>query len=105
MASLAVVWADEGELDDLHAQAERLGVPVSRVIQEAWRLARATIRAASARIAVLRAQMLTPKAPKPTPAKPPAPAPVPLDLPPILTSAPTSEPRPWVAWSEGDPTI
>lgn len=103
MASLAVVWADEGELDDLHAQAERLGVPVSRVIQEAWRLARATIRAASARIAVLRAQMLAPKAPKPTPAK--SPAPVPLDLPPILTSAPTSEPRPWVAWSEGDPTI
>lgn len=103
MASLAVVWADEGELADLHAQAERLGVPVSRVIQEAWRLARATIRAASARIAVLRAQMLTPKAPKLTAAK--IPAPVPLDLPPILTSAPTSEPRPWVAWSEGDPTI
>ena len=103
MASLAVVWADEGELADLHAQAERLGVPVSRVIQEAWRLARATIRAASARIAVLRAQMLTPKAPKPTPAK--SPAPVPLDLPPILTSAPTSDLRPWVAWSEGDPTI
>ena len=103
MASLAVVWADEGELADLHAQAERLGVPVSRVIQEAWRLARATIRAASARIAVLRAQMLTPKTPKPTAAK--SPAPVPLDLPPILTSAPTSEPRPWVAWSEGDPTI
>lgn len=101
MASLAVVWADEGELADLHAQAERLGVPVSRVIQEAWRLARATIRAASARIAVLRAQMLTPKTRKPTPALSPAP----LDLPPILTSAPTSEPRPWVAWSEGDPTI
>ena len=103
MPALAVVWADEGELADLHAQAERLGVPVSRVIQEAWRLARATIRAASAKIAVLRAQMLAPKAPKPTPAKPLAPAP--LDLPPILTSAPTSEPRPWVAWSEGDPTI
>lgn len=103
MASLAVVWADEGELADLHAQAERLGVPVSRVIQEAWRLARATIRAASARIAVLRAQMLAPKTRKPTPARSPAPAP--LDLPPILTSAPTPEPRPWVAWSEGDPTI
>ena len=103
MTSLAVVWADEGELADLHAQAERLGVPVSRVMQEAWRLARATIRAASARIAVLRAQMLAPKTRKPTSAG--GPAPLPLDLPPILTSAPTSEPRPWVAWSEGDPTI
>lgn len=101
-------------LEEMHQAAKHHEASLSWVAQQAWKIAREEIAkmppapswaAKQREQAEASSSQAEPShaSPKPTPAK--SPAPVPLDLPPILTSAPTSEPRPWVAWSEGDPTI
>jgi len=92
------------EWAEIRAQAERLDAPIAAVVREAWRIARARILAAGARLDALRRALPAPppREAAPLPLAPPAPAALPEPAAPARLPPATL----WRGWGDDDgPTI